>query len=281
MPRLPAALPGWLLAELGPTLGLATVLAGSTRGAADLVTETLARDRSWLAVEDGPDPTPRLRAAVVRTFLGSPLGRSKPPGSATGLDALAGATRTAVVLRDLEQLNTGEIATVMDRPGKGIAQRLATVPTGHHDTEIAELRTTGSRRSTRCPAASPGRPVPSDGSRRRRTAALAALAVAVVAAVRPPHDRAVPSSGGGAPGRRMALQPRGEARDRVEAAVPVDRSRGGDDRPAGAVGRRRPGRLHGGWCGWPGCSLIFRAPGSRRPRCGVGRRRSSPARATR
>ena len=141
MPRLPAVLPGWLLTELGPTLGLATVLAGSTRGASDLVADTLARDRSWLAVEDGPDPTPRLRTAVVRTFLGSPLGRSRPPGSAAGLDALTGAARTAVTLRDLERLNTGEIATIMDRPGKGIAQQLASVPTGYHDAEIAELRT--------------------------------------------------------------------------------------------------------------------------------------------
>ena len=119
MPRLPAVLPGWLLAELGPTLGLATVLAGSTRGAADLVADTLARDRSWLAVEDGPDPTPRLRTAVVRTFLGSPLGRSRPPGSAAGLDALTGAARTAVALRDLEQLNTGEIATSWIGPARG------------------------------------------------------------------------------------------------------------------------------------------------------------------
>ncbi|HEY5787290.1 MAG TPA: hypothetical protein VIT65_21200 [Microlunatus sp.] len=121
MPRPPAVLPGWLLTEHSPTLEPATVLAGSTRGASDLVADTLARDRSWLTVEDGPDPTPRLRMAVVHTFLGSPLGRSTPPGSAAGLDALTGATRTAVTLRDLERLNTGEIATIMDRPGKGIA----------------------------------------------------------------------------------------------------------------------------------------------------------------
>ena len=182
MPRLPAVLPAWLLAELGPTLGLATVLAGSTRGAADLVADTLARDRSWLAVENSPDPAPPLRAAVVRTFLGSPLGRSKPPGSAAGLDALTGVTRTAVVLRDLEHLNTGEIATVMDRPGKGIAQQLATVPTRYHDAEIAELSrlapapdqvSAGFARATRAVRRTRG----------RRTAALAALAFAVVAAV--------------------------------------------------------------------------------------------------
>ena len=182
MPRPTTVLPGWLLTELGPTLGLATVLAGSTRGASDLVADALARDRSWSAVEDGPDPTPRLRAAVVRTFLGSPLGRSKPPASAVGLEALTGATRTAVVLRDLELLNTGEIATVMDRPGKGVAQQLATVPTGYHDAEIAELRALapaadqvagGFGRATRALRRSRG----------RRTAALAALALAVVAAV--------------------------------------------------------------------------------------------------
>jgi hypothetical protein len=182
MPRLPAVLPGWLLSELGPTLGLATVLTGSTRGASDLVADALARDRSWLAVEDGPDPTPRLRAAVVRTFLGSPLGRSTPPGSAAGLDALNGPTRTAVALRDLERLNTGEIATVMDRPGRGIAQQLAAVPTGYHDAELAELSrlapsvdqvSGGFARATRAVRR----------SRRRRTAALVAVALAVVAAV--------------------------------------------------------------------------------------------------
>jgi hypothetical protein len=186
MPRLPAAPPGWLLTELGPTLALATVLAGSTRGASDLVADALARDRSWSTVEDGTDPTPRLRTAVVRTFLDSPLGRSRPPGSATGLDALTGVTRTAVTLRDLERLNTGEIATIMDRPGKGIAQQLASVPAGYHDAEIAELRTLA-----------PSAGQVSDGfarasravrrSRRRRTGLLAALALAVVAAVALPN----------------------------------------------------------------------------------------------
>ena len=182
MPRPPAALPNWLLTELGPTLGLATVLAGSSRGASDLVADALARDRSWLAAEDGPDPTPRLRAAVVRTFLGSPLGRSRPPGSATGLDGLTGAARTAVTLRDLERLNTGEIATIMDRPGKGIAQQLASVPPGQHDAEIAEL----SRLAPSVDQVS-GEFARATGAvrriRRRHTAALAAIALAVVAAV--------------------------------------------------------------------------------------------------
>jgi hypothetical protein len=182
MPRLPAAPPGWLLTELGPTLGLATVLAGSTRGGSDLVAESLARDRSWLAAEEGFDPTPRLRTAVVRTFLGSPLGRSRPPAGAAGLDALTGAARTAVVLRDLEQLNTGEIATIMDRPAKGVAQQLAAVPAGDHDGEIAELRNLapsveavsgGFVQATRAVRR----------SRRSRAAALAALALAVVAAL--------------------------------------------------------------------------------------------------
>ena len=182
MPRLPAAPPGWLLTELGPTLGLATVLAGSTRGGSDLVADSLARDRSWQAVEEGFDPTSRLRTAVVRTFLASPLGRSRPPATAIGLDALPGVARTAVALRDLEQLNTGEIATIMDRPVKGIAQHLAAVPVGHHDTEIAELRSLapsveevsgGFVRATRAVRR----------SRRRRASALAALALAVVAAV--------------------------------------------------------------------------------------------------
>lgn len=182
MPRLPAAPPGWLLTELGPTLGLATVLAGSTRGASDLVAESLARDRSWLAVEEGFDPTPRLRTAVVRTFLGSPLGRSRPPAGAVGLDALTGAARTAVVLRDLERLNTGEIATITDRPAKGIAQHLAAVPAGHHDTEISYLRGLApSVESVSSGFTGATRAV--HRSRRRRAAALAALALAVVAAV--------------------------------------------------------------------------------------------------
>ena len=182
MPRPPTALPGWLLPELGPTLRLAAALAGSTRGATELVGEALARDRSWPAAEDGPDPTPRLRTAVVRTFLGSPLGRSRPPGSAGGLEALTGVTRTAVVLRDLERLNTGEIATTMDRPAKRIAGQLAAVPVGRHDAEIAELVLL----APSVEQVSEGLAAAARGvrrSRRRRAATLAALALAVVVAL--------------------------------------------------------------------------------------------------
>jgi hypothetical protein len=182
MGRQPAALPGWLLTELGPSLGLATVLTGSTRGATELVSEALVRDRSWVEVENGPDLTPRLRTAVVRTFLGSPLGRSRPPGSAAGLDALTGAVRTAVVLRDLEQLNTGEIATVMDRPGKLVARHLAALPIGHHDAEIRELRTLApSIDQVSGAVARATRVVRRD--RRRLAGGLAAAALAVVAAL--------------------------------------------------------------------------------------------------
>lgn len=138
MPRPPAALPDWLLRDLGPTLGLATALTGSRPGAVDLVTEALARDRSWSALAGELDPGPRLRAGVVRTFLTSPLGRSTPPVR-TGLDGLTGPARAAVVLRDGERLTLGEIATLLDRPPKRVAADLADVPPGAHDPEIAEL----------------------------------------------------------------------------------------------------------------------------------------------
>lgn len=138
MPRPPAALPDWLLRELGPTLGLAAALTGSRPGAVDLVTETLARDRSWSALSGELDPGPRLRVGVVRTFLASPLGRSTPP-TRSGLDGLTGPARAAVVLRDSERLTVGEIATVLDRPPRRVATDLAEVAAGAHDPEIAEL----------------------------------------------------------------------------------------------------------------------------------------------
>ncbi len=138
MPRPPVALPDWLLRDLGPTLGLATALTGSRPGAVDLVTEALARDRSWGGLAGEVDPTPRLRASLVRTFLASPLGRSAPPTRA-GLDGLTGPARAAVVLRDGERLTLGEIATVLDRPAKRVAADLAEVPAGAHDAEIAVL----------------------------------------------------------------------------------------------------------------------------------------------
>ncbi|GAA3698972.1 hypothetical protein GCM10022204_14290 [Microlunatus aurantiacus] len=138
MPRPPAALPEWLLRDLGPTLGLAAALTGSRPGAVDLVTQALARDRSWTALAGELDPSPRLRASVVRTFLASPLGRSLPPVR-SGLDALTGPARAAVVLRDGERLTTGEIACLLDRPAKRVASDLAEIPPGAHDPEIAEL----------------------------------------------------------------------------------------------------------------------------------------------
>lgn len=138
MPRPPAALPDWLLRDLGPTLGLATTLTGSRPGAVDLVTEALARDRSWSALSGELDPGPRLRVSVVRTFVASPLGRSTPP-THQGLDGLTGPARAAVVLRDGERLTVGEIATLLDRPPKRVAADLADVPAGAHDPEIAEL----------------------------------------------------------------------------------------------------------------------------------------------
>ena len=138
MPRPPATLPGWLLRDLGPTLGLAAALTGSRPGAIDLVTEALARDRSWTALAGELDPTPRLRTTVVRTFLASPLGRSTPPVR-TGLDALTGPARAAVVLRDGERLTTGEIAGLMDRPARKVAADLTDVPAGTHEPEVAAL----------------------------------------------------------------------------------------------------------------------------------------------
>ena len=133
MPRPPAMLPSWLLADLGPTLGLATALTGSRPGALDLVTEAFARDRSWTALAGGPDPTPRLRASVVRTFLASPLGRSTPPGPAAGLDALTGPPAPLSCSGTCERLNDRRDRQVMDRPGKTGRHRPDHVPAGTHD----------------------------------------------------------------------------------------------------------------------------------------------------
>jgi hypothetical protein len=185
----PAELPPWLLADLGPTMVLATVLTGSGRGATELVAESLARDRSWTDVQDGYDLRPRLRVAVVRSFLASPLGRSRPPGSATGLDALPGVVRAGVVLRDAEHLTVGEIATILDRPAKRVVADLGRLPDDYR-AELAHLtrlapsvgqlpdRFTTASRSVR-------------RGRRRRTvliglaAALTAVAVAVPTVVLP------------------------------------------------------------------------------------------------
>jgi hypothetical protein len=142
MGRPPSTLPDWLLRDLGPTLELAAVLAGSTPGAVDLAARALATGESWTATGERVEPydlTPRLRAAVVRTFLSSPLGRSRPPAAAVGLDALTGPARAAVVLRDAERLTGGEIVSIMDRPGRRIADELAAIPAGAHDAEIADL----------------------------------------------------------------------------------------------------------------------------------------------
>ena len=124
MPRPPDALPGWLLAELDPTLLLASTLAPSTSQAADLVAEALAQDPSWSQLPAGHDPAPLLRAGLLRTHLragGDPL-------------------RTAVVLRDAEHLTTGEIATLLDRPARRVAHDLADVPAGALDREDLERR---------------------------------------------------------------------------------------------------------------------------------------------
>lgn len=119
---------------------LAAVLAGSTPGAAALLAETLARDPAWAAAGDGYDLTPRLRVGLVRTFVSSPLGRSRPPAEARGLDALSGPARAAVALRDVDHLTTGEIATILDRPAAGVGGDLSVSPPGTHATELAALR---------------------------------------------------------------------------------------------------------------------------------------------
>ena len=181
MGRQPAALPGWLLTDLTPSLALATALAGSSRGATDLVAETLARDPSWIGVAGDLDPTPRLRIGVVRTFLASPLGRSTPPVR-TGLDALTGAARAAVVLRDGERLTVGEIASILDRPAKRVAADLAEVPAGDHDPEIAELASLAPPASAVADQFA-GAVRRLRSRRRRRTGLLAAATTAVLVAV--------------------------------------------------------------------------------------------------
>lgn len=182
MGRRPATLSDRLPADLGPTLQLAAVLAGSTRGAADLVAEALATERPRAGDDDGSELTPELRVSLVRTFLAAPLGRSTPPINATGLDALTGPVRAEIALRDGEQLTTGEIATIVDRPGKRVAADLAAVPPGACDVEIAELRALAPSvdlvSSRLLPAVRAVR-----RSRRRRTGLLAVATLAVLAAV--------------------------------------------------------------------------------------------------
>jgi hypothetical protein len=132
-----AAVPIWLLAELGPALRLATALTGSPARAADLVAETLVRDATgdatW-AVAAAADPEPLLRAATVRRFLRE---RPRPDPGVTGLDALPRPARASVVLRDGERLTTAEIATIVDRPVRQVAADLAAHP-GGYDLEIAD-----------------------------------------------------------------------------------------------------------------------------------------------
>lgn len=134
----PASIPTWLLVELTPTLRLASLLAGSPKGAAELVAETLASDVTWMTAVDEVDRATRVRAAVVRCFLDSPLGRARPAPT-DGLEALTGRARAGVVLRDGERLTTGEIVTLLDRPARAVARELAATPPGSHDDEIAEL----------------------------------------------------------------------------------------------------------------------------------------------
>ena len=124
MPRPPDALPGWLLAELDPTLLLAAALSPSSSHAAGLVAEALARDPSLAQLPSGHDPVPLLRAALLRTHLrgdGDPL-------------------RAAVVLRDDEHLTTSEIATLLDRPARRVAHDLAGVPAGALDLRATKRR---------------------------------------------------------------------------------------------------------------------------------------------
>lgn len=109
MPRPPDALPGWLLAELDPVLGLAVDLTDTVEQATELVAEALARDPSWSMLPAGHDPVPVLRAGVVRTCL---RGGGEP-------------ARAAVVLRERERLTIGEIATLLDRPPKRVLADLA------------------------------------------------------------------------------------------------------------------------------------------------------------
>ena len=136
MSRPPAAVPGWLLAELAPTLRLATTLTVSPATAAALVADALVRDPSWGGLDPGGDPTPQLRTSVVRVFLRD---RPTPAPDAVGLAALSPVARAATVLHDGEQLTIVEIATITDRPVRQVAADLA-AESGRHDLEIAELR---------------------------------------------------------------------------------------------------------------------------------------------
>src|SRR5690349_10104059 len=122
MPRPPDALPGWLVAELAPLLGLAARLTDSADQATALVAESLARDPGWTSLADGLDPVPVLRAALVRTYLQGGGER----------------VRAAVVLRAGEGLTVGEIATLVDRPPRRVLADLAggSPPTSvHHGTD--------------------------------------------------------------------------------------------------------------------------------------------------
>ena len=182
MARRRTVLPEWLLIDLRPITGLAAALTGSTPGAAELMATALANDRSWRAAEDGYDLTPQLRTAVVRTFLTSPLGRSRPPATAAGLDALTGPVRTAVVLRDSERLTVGEIAMIMDRPAGRVQADLADQPSGRYEddvTTVVALAPTPDQLTSRFTEAE----ATVRRSRRRRRGLLAAVAVAVLAAV--------------------------------------------------------------------------------------------------
>lgn len=109
MPRPPDALPGWLLAELDPVVGLAARLTDTAGQATELVAEALAREPSWTELPAGHDPVPMLRAGVVRTYL---RGGGEP-------------VRAAVVLRERERLTIGEIATLVDRPPKRVLADLS------------------------------------------------------------------------------------------------------------------------------------------------------------
>ncbi len=123
MPRPPDALPGWLRAELGPTCRLAADLTETPAQAVELVVEALARETAWTDLPADRDPTPVLRAGLVRTYL---RGGGEP-------------ARAAVVRREAEHLTVGEIASLVDRPPKQVLADLADLAAGPPSGPVADL----------------------------------------------------------------------------------------------------------------------------------------------
>lgn len=138
MTRPSAGLPVWLLAELDPSLRLATALTGDPDTAATLVAEALARDSCWTELTAGTDPTPTLRTMIIADVLVQQ--RTRPAAGRTDLDRLQPLTRAAVVLRDGDHLTLAEIATTLDRPIKQVAADLAAIPPGSHAQAVHQLR---------------------------------------------------------------------------------------------------------------------------------------------